>query len=712
MPRNGAGVFTPPATAFPAVPNTLIESTKFNNLINDITTALTGSVAADGQTTVTADIPLNSHKLTGLVAGSGSGHSVEYAQMNSAIAAYKAFKLTSVSASVASNALTVQMSPCTLEFRSTTLTDGLAVTRVIAAAISVVAPLGATLGTSSGHKHRLALLAIDNAGTVELAVANIAALIGLDETSLISTTAISAAANSGLVIYSTTARTNVAFRVVGFVESVQTTAGTWAAAPTKVQGYGNQSFFLPEHIYPEMFGAVSSTTVTSTAAFAACLAFCKQYGFEMRIKDKDYALDAESSGLNFIGAGLKVIGEGKPRLYFIGAGRGFIADAKVIGGAGASYGGMRIENLILIGNPVITKAWYSSGIVRSNIRNIEARECTTYAFDILFSVSTHFDSLKYSTNEAAGTTKPTYGARLGNDGVGFYCADNTFTNLILEGTTYGTGLYLYDAAGNTFNGGTFEACTRGLHVGAASIRNHFNGVWMEANSLDDISLDGASNTFTNCHLGSSASSTLNLQVGAGKGNVFTGGYVRAANLTATSSDTSFNGVGFNENTGGTLGIQGSGTYTNRDCTKINTAGAVVGRLQDKLGFESTVTVTMTCGTSGTITLNPAFNSLFILKEGRKRTVTGRLLVDSVVSPVGDLMIAGLPEASATGAAGYASATVSAYGLAATATTSVIGLISPSTTTINLLKYSAGGIANLAGDVQAGTVLIVTLTYFV
>lgn len=59
MPRNGSGSFTPPAADFPAVATTLIESAKFNSVINDISTALTNSISVNGETTVTADLPMN-----------------------------------------------------------------------------------------------------------------------------------------------------------------------------------------------------------------------------------------------------------------------------------------------------------------------------------------------------------------------------------------------------------------------------------------------------------------------------------------------------------------------------------------------------------------------------------------------------------------------------------------------------------------------------
>ena len=83
MPRNGSGIYTPPAADNPAVASTLIESTKYNNTVNDLATALTGSIAADGQTTITANIPMNNNKLTGLGAATATGDALaQNKQMN------------------------------------------------------------------------------------------------------------------------------------------------------------------------------------------------------------------------------------------------------------------------------------------------------------------------------------------------------------------------------------------------------------------------------------------------------------------------------------------------------------------------------------------------------------------------------------------------------------------------------------------------------
>ncbi len=155
--------------------------------------------------------------------------------------AAKTNKIQPIAASVGSGRLTITLNPTTLDFRSAVLGSGNVNTRNVPSAISLVISSASSLGTVSAQKSRIAVLAIDNAGTVELAAVNVAGGINLDETGVISTTA-EGASNSDKVIYSATARTNVPYRVVGYVESTQATAGTWATPPSHIQGYGGQAF--------------------------------------------------------------------------------------------------------------------------------------------------------------------------------------------------------------------------------------------------------------------------------------------------------------------------------------------------------------------------------------------------------------------------------------------------------------------------------------
>lgn len=147
-------------------------------------------------------------------------------------------KIQPITVTVASNALTLGLSQTTLDMRSSTLSSGTVAQRSIVSAISLIVPSGATLGTFGTVLSRLLILAIDNAGAEELAVVNAAGGVNLNENTLVSTTSIGAGSSSMSIIYSNTARTNVAFRVVGYVESTQTTAGAWASTPSTIQGVG------------------------------------------------------------------------------------------------------------------------------------------------------------------------------------------------------------------------------------------------------------------------------------------------------------------------------------------------------------------------------------------------------------------------------------------------------------------------------------------
>lgn len=153
-----------------------------------------------------------------------------------------AAQIAPVSSSVSANALTASYSGGTLDFRSATLANGAPIAGVSVGSVAITVPSGATLGTVNAVASRLVLLVAYNAGTPVLCITNLAGGVQLDETNLISPTTISSGATSAGVIYSESAvSANSPYRVVGFVDSTQATAGTWATAPTQVQGAGGQA---------------------------------------------------------------------------------------------------------------------------------------------------------------------------------------------------------------------------------------------------------------------------------------------------------------------------------------------------------------------------------------------------------------------------------------------------------------------------------------
>lgn len=80
MAFNGSGTYNLPA-GNPVVTGTTISSTTTNNTNSDIATALTNCITRDGQSTPSANLPMNAKKLTGLAAGTAAGDSVRYEQV-------------------------------------------------------------------------------------------------------------------------------------------------------------------------------------------------------------------------------------------------------------------------------------------------------------------------------------------------------------------------------------------------------------------------------------------------------------------------------------------------------------------------------------------------------------------------------------------------------------------------------------------------------
>ena len=380
MSRNGSGQYSLPVNTWNQATNGVSASASdYQALINDIATALTGSVASDGQTPMSGSLAMGNNRLTGLAAGTAAGHSVRWEQLFSqgveadiasatttdigaqntnflqvtgtttitgfganyngprflrfagaltlthgsalilpgaanittaandrAIAIPKAtsgtpdgwivfyqraaglpamagantditslaspalgsatattqsandnstkvattayadrlgVKIPNLTVTMVSNAILIQVAELTLDFRSTTLGSGV-ITTVTDEPADLTISAGSTLGTVNGVQSRLAVLVMNNAGTMETAVVNLAGGTDLSETGLISTTAEggAGAADSANVVYSASARSNLAYRVIGYIESTQATAGTWATDASTVQGVGGEAF--------------------------------------------------------------------------------------------------------------------------------------------------------------------------------------------------------------------------------------------------------------------------------------------------------------------------------------------------------------------------------------------------------------------------------------------------------------------------------------
>ena len=150
-------------------------------------------------------------------------------------------QLQSIAASVASNALTITSVSTKLDFRSATLANGSPIYGFPVPALTLTVPSGATLGTVASQSARLHVLVAYNAGSPVLCICN---GLSIDESSLISPVTISTGATSIGTIYSaSTVASNSPWRLIGYIDISEATAGTWATAPTEVQGWGGSLSF-------------------------------------------------------------------------------------------------------------------------------------------------------------------------------------------------------------------------------------------------------------------------------------------------------------------------------------------------------------------------------------------------------------------------------------------------------------------------------------
>lgn len=83
MPRNGAGSYTLPLAD--VVANTTILASWANATLADVAAALSASIAKDGQTQPTANLPMNGFKHTGVAAGNANGQYYRYDEVQSVL---------------------------------------------------------------------------------------------------------------------------------------------------------------------------------------------------------------------------------------------------------------------------------------------------------------------------------------------------------------------------------------------------------------------------------------------------------------------------------------------------------------------------------------------------------------------------------------------------------------------------------------------------
>jgi hypothetical protein len=163
--RNGSGTYSAPANSWnPAVDGTDIDASDFNDLLTDLEDALSASLAKDGQTVPTANLPMGGFKHTGVANASAVDHYAAYGQVQKNSANYAAAASSTTNYAV------------TLTPAVAALTTGMRVT--FKAPLANASACTLTVGSASAKSIRTRALAALSAGMISAGSINEAVFDG------------------------------------------------------------------------------------------------------------------------------------------------------------------------------------------------------------------------------------------------------------------------------------------------------------------------------------------------------------------------------------------------------------------------------------------------------------------------------------------------------------------------------------------------------
>ena len=242
---------------------------------------------------------------------------------------------------------------------------------------------------------------------------------------------------------------------------------------------------------------------------------------------------------NLINPKGRMIGKGRPRIYYAGVAANDIISAE---GGGFNRYGQYFGNFEIQGNSLANGLFMTDKLHHSTFEDIYLRDCktTASAMRTMFCVMNTYRNIVCSfNNDGAFTYSPAVGLSVG---AGVSAAqqtiDCTFEQLKIEGVT-SHGLLLTNSWYCTYTNGTSEGNGGwGVIIADYSRFNTFIGFFCEVNTSGDFSVSGHSNVFINCE----GLSTVNGCVVAGNNNVFIGGRYQDFTISSGATGTILDNV--------------------------------------------------------------------------------------------------------------------------------------------------------------------------
>lgn len=304
---------------------------------------------------------------------------------------------------------------------------------------------------------------------------------------------------------------------------------------------------LDEAVSVKDFGAIGDGVTDDTAAVVAARDSAVSAGRVLYFPSGNYALSALDLGFS----GLKVHCEATATLTHTGTGKFITFDAGT-GLEGYFY------DIHLTGYPTLQGNLNTTDLIyiRSShhmLIDVRARDCDC-AVRVDFSVLSRI-YINHSVNQAPFSIKTPVNTLVMDKRTRVDAAVEPTTAcdvwVVSEGVS-GAGLLFEYAQVNHVLGGTSEGNGIGIDVKPNSSGNRFDAVFMEANSVKDISDASSYTEYNNCYAGSAVGSI----VGSGYKRRFVGGYIKSlvidspagftrlvdVNLTGSFADNSINTI--------------------------------------------------------------------------------------------------------------------------------------------------------------------------